>query len=70
MSPEFIPPRQRTNPIKFSMERRDMMQRRKVLKIPEFYVGKTSSIHSSVLSSCDFDLVFKLNYSIYIMIPW
>lgn len=40
LSPEFIPPRQRTNPIKFSIERKDMIRRRKVLNIPEFYVGK------------------------------
>ncbi len=40
LSPEFVPPRQRTNPVKFSVERNDMIQRRKVLNIPEFYVGK------------------------------
>lgn len=40
LSPEFIPPRQRTNPVKFSIERKDMIERRKVLNIPEFYVGK------------------------------
>lgn len=39
LSPEFIPPRGRTNPLKFQMERKDMLQRRKVLHIPEFYVG-------------------------------
>ncbi|NXD12141.1 RM19 protein, partial [Nothocercus nigrocapillus] len=39
LSPEFIPPRGRTNPLKFSIERKDMIQRRKVLNIPEFYVG-------------------------------
>lgn len=40
ISPEFIPPRQRTNPLKFYLERKDMLQRRNVLNIPEFYVGK------------------------------
>lgn len=40
VSPEFIPPRQRTVPLKFFLERKDMIQRRKVLNIPEFYVGK------------------------------
>lgn len=39
LSPEFIPPRGRTNPLKFQIERRDMLDRRKVLPIPEFYVG-------------------------------
>ncbi|XP_062065725.1 large ribosomal subunit protein bL19m [Lepus europaeus] len=39
LSPEFIPPRGRTNPLKFQMERKDMLERRKVLHIPEFYVG-------------------------------
>ncbi|KAK3522458.1 hypothetical protein QTP86_011805 [Hemibagrus guttatus] len=38
VSPEFIPPRQRTAPLKFFLERKDMIQRRKVLNIPEFYV--------------------------------
>ncbi|XP_008563297.1 PREDICTED: 39S ribosomal protein L19, mitochondrial-like, partial [Galeopterus variegatus] len=39
LSPEFIPPRGRTNPLKFQIERKDMLERRKVLNIPEFYVG-------------------------------
>ncbi|KAM9840649.1 large ribosomal subunit protein bL19m [Aulostomus maculatus] len=39
LSPEFIPPRQRTDPFKFYMERKDMVRRRSVLNIPEFYVG-------------------------------
>lgn len=39
LSPEFIPPRGRTNPLKFKIERKDMLDRRKVLHIPEFYVG-------------------------------
>ncbi|XP_077567658.1 large ribosomal subunit protein bL19m [Stigmatopora nigra] len=39
LSPEFITPRQRTNPLKFFMERRDMGRRRSVINIPEFYVG-------------------------------
>ncbi|XP_051952330.1 39S ribosomal protein L19, mitochondrial [Xyrauchen texanus] len=44
VSPEFIPPRQRINPIKFSIERKDMIQRRKVLNIPEFYVGSVLAV--------------------------
>uniref|UniRef100_A0A8D0HD83 Large ribosomal subunit protein bL19m n=1 Tax=Sphenodon punctatus TaxID=8508 RepID=A0A8D0HD83_SPHPU len=44
LSPEFIPPRQRTSPFKFFIERRDMIQRRKVLNIPEFYVGSILSV--------------------------
>uniref|UniRef100_A0A3B5B3L9 Large ribosomal subunit protein bL19m n=1 Tax=Stegastes partitus TaxID=144197 RepID=A0A3B5B3L9_9TELE len=44
LSPEFIPPRQRTDPLKFSMERRDMVRRRKVLDIPEFYVGSILAV--------------------------
>ncbi|XP_007537359.1 large ribosomal subunit protein bL19m [Erinaceus europaeus] len=39
LSPEFIPPRGRTNPLKFQLERKDMLERRKILHIPEFYVG-------------------------------
>ncbi|XP_019489989.1 PREDICTED: 39S ribosomal protein L19, mitochondrial [Hipposideros armiger] len=39
LSPEFIPPRGRTNPLKFQIERKDMLERRKMLHIPEFYVG-------------------------------
>ncbi|XP_010978317.2 large ribosomal subunit protein bL19m [Camelus dromedarius] len=39
LSPEFIPPRGRTNPLKFQIERKDMLERRKILHIPEFYVG-------------------------------
>uniref|UniRef100_A0A8C6V128 Large ribosomal subunit protein bL19m n=1 Tax=Neogobius melanostomus TaxID=47308 RepID=A0A8C6V128_9GOBI len=44
LSPEFIPPRQRTNPRKFSMERKDMIRRRKVLDIPEFYAGSILAV--------------------------
>ncbi|XP_069576260.1 large ribosomal subunit protein bL19m [Brachyistius frenatus] len=44
LSPEFIPPRQRTNPFKFSMERKDMISRRKVLHIPEFYGGSILAV--------------------------
>ncbi|XP_060769793.1 39S ribosomal protein L19, mitochondrial isoform X2 [Neoarius graeffei] len=47
VSPEFIPPRQRTNPLKFFLERQDMIQRRKALNIPEFYVGSILSVTSS-----------------------
>ncbi|XP_044025853.1 39S ribosomal protein L19, mitochondrial [Siniperca chuatsi] len=44
LSPEFIPPRQRTEPFKFSIERKDMIRRRKVLNIPEFYVGSILAV--------------------------
>ncbi|CAJ1077053.1 S ribosomal protein L19%2C mitochondrial [Xyrichtys novacula] len=44
LSPEFVPPRQRTNPLKFFMERKDMIQRRKVIQIPEFYVGSILAV--------------------------
>ncbi|XP_074541460.1 large ribosomal subunit protein bL19m [Halichoeres trimaculatus] len=44
LSPEFIPPRQRTNPLKFAIERKDMIRRRKVLNIPEFYVGSILAV--------------------------
>ncbi|KAG7461094.1 hypothetical protein MATL_G00206450 [Megalops atlanticus] len=47
LSPEFIPPRQRTNPQKFRLERKDMIQRRKVLNIPEFYVGSILAVTMS-----------------------
>uniref|UniRef100_A0A4W3I6I5 Large ribosomal subunit protein bL19m n=1 Tax=Callorhinchus milii TaxID=7868 RepID=A0A4W3I6I5_CALMI len=44
VSPEFIPPRGRTNPLKFLIERKDMVQRRKVLNIPEFYAGSILAV--------------------------
>ncbi|XP_003215367.2 large ribosomal subunit protein bL19m [Anolis carolinensis] len=44
LSPEFIPPRQRINPLKFYIERRDMVQRRKVMNIPEFYAGSILAV--------------------------
>ncbi|XP_051265808.1 39S ribosomal protein L19, mitochondrial [Dicentrarchus labrax] len=44
LSPEFIPPRQRTNPFKFYIERKDMIRRRQVLNIPEFYVGSILAV--------------------------
>lgn len=47
LSPEFIPPRQRTNPFKFYLERRDMLQRRQVLNIPEFYAGSILSVSTA-----------------------
>ncbi|CAI5769047.1 ribosomal L19, mitochondrial [Podarcis lilfordi] len=47
LSPEFIPPRQRTNPFKFYLERSDMIQRRKVMNIPEFYVGSILSVSAA-----------------------
>ncbi|XP_076612510.1 large ribosomal subunit protein bL19m [Chaetodon auriga] len=44
LSPEFIPPRQRTDPFKFALERKDMIRRRAVLSIPEFYVGSILAV--------------------------
>ncbi|XP_030346178.1 39S ribosomal protein L19, mitochondrial [Strigops habroptila] len=44
LSPEFIPPRGRTDPFKFYIERKDMIQRRKVFNIPEFYVGSILAV--------------------------
>ncbi|XP_069742839.1 large ribosomal subunit protein bL19m [Narcine bancroftii] len=44
VSPEFIMRRGRTNPLKFIIERKDMIQRRKVLNIPEFYVGSILAV--------------------------
>ncbi|XP_009870920.1 PREDICTED: 39S ribosomal protein L19, mitochondrial, partial [Apaloderma vittatum] len=44
LSPEFIPPRGRTDPLKFFIERKDMIQRRKVFDIPEFYVGSVLAV--------------------------
>ncbi|XP_032877197.1 39S ribosomal protein L19, mitochondrial isoform X1 [Amblyraja radiata] len=44
VSPEFIMRRGRTNPLKFIMERKDMIQRRKLLNIPEFYVGSILAV--------------------------
>nr|XP_046229793.1 39S ribosomal protein L19, mitochondrial [Scatophagus argus] len=44
LSPEFIPPRQRTDPLKFFIERKDMIRRRKMLNIPEFYVGSILAV--------------------------
>ncbi|XP_008395837.1 large ribosomal subunit protein bL19m [Poecilia reticulata] len=44
LSPEFVPPRQRTVPFKFSLERKDMIRRRKMLNIPEFYVGSILAV--------------------------
>uniref|UniRef100_UPI00398F5AC7 large ribosomal subunit protein bL19m n=1 Tax=Pristiophorus japonicus TaxID=55135 RepID=UPI00398F5AC7 len=44
VSPEFMMRRGRTNPLKFSIERKDMIQRRKVLNIPEFYVGSILAV--------------------------
>ncbi|MEE6520859.1 hypothetical protein FKM82_018808 [Ascaphus truei] len=39
LSPEFIPPRCRKDPLTFYLQRKDMIERRKMLNIPEFYVG-------------------------------
>ncbi|KAM9338905.1 large ribosomal subunit protein bL19m [Symphorus nematophorus] len=44
LSPEFVPPRQRTNSLKFFIERKDMIHRRKVLSLPEFYVGSILAV--------------------------
>ncbi|XP_061667535.1 39S ribosomal protein L19, mitochondrial [Syngnathoides biaculeatus] len=44
LSPEFVPPRQRTNPVKFYMERKDMIRRRTVINLPEFYVGSILAV--------------------------
>uniref|UniRef100_A0A3P9J2C8 Large ribosomal subunit protein bL19m n=1 Tax=Oryzias latipes TaxID=8090 RepID=A0A3P9J2C8_ORYLA len=44
LSPEFIPPRGRTDPFKYFLERRDMVRRRKALNIPEFYVGSILAV--------------------------
>ncbi|XP_053314740.1 39S ribosomal protein L19, mitochondrial [Spea bombifrons] len=44
LSPEFIPPRSRKDPFKFRMERKDMVERRKILNIPEFYVGSILAV--------------------------
>ncbi|XP_060087352.1 large ribosomal subunit protein bL19m [Heteronotia binoei] len=44
LSPEFIPPRGRTDPFMYYIERRDMVRRRKVLNIPEFYAGSILSV--------------------------
>ncbi|XP_073442700.1 large ribosomal subunit protein bL19m isoform X2 [Dendrobates tinctorius] len=44
LSPEFIPPRSRKNPLKYYLERQDMIERRKVIKIPEFYVGSILAV--------------------------
>ncbi|XP_028296068.1 large ribosomal subunit protein bL19m [Gouania willdenowi] len=44
LSPEFIPPRQRTDPFKFFLERKDMVRRRKAFDIPEFYAGSILAV--------------------------
>ncbi|XP_075057452.1 large ribosomal subunit protein bL19m [Mixophyes fleayi] len=47
LSPEFIPPRGRKDPLVFYIERQDMIERRKVLSIPEFYVGSILAVTMS-----------------------
>ncbi|CAH2245737.1 39S ribosomal L19, mitochondrial [Pelobates cultripes] len=47
LSPEFVPPRTRKDPFKYFLERRDMIQRRKVFNIPEFYVGSILAVSMS-----------------------
>ncbi|CAJ0968539.1 unnamed protein product [Ranitomeya imitator] len=44
LSPEFIPPRSRKKPLKYYLERQDMIERRKVINIPEFYVGSILAV--------------------------
>ncbi|XP_053564908.1 39S ribosomal protein L19, mitochondrial [Bombina bombina] len=44
LSPEFIPPRSRKDPFKYYLERKDMIERRKMLNIPEFYVGSILAV--------------------------
>ncbi|KAM3861553.1 large ribosomal subunit protein bL19m [Diretmus argenteus] len=51
LSPEFVPFRQRIAPVKFSIERKDMIRRRKVLTIPEFYVGSILAVTMADLNS-------------------
>nr|XP_033794654.1 39S ribosomal protein L19, mitochondrial [Geotrypetes seraphini] len=47
LSPEFIPPRSRKDPFKYYLERIDMVARRKLLNIPEFYVGSILAVTMS-----------------------
>ncbi|KAG8445735.1 hypothetical protein GDO86_010498 [Hymenochirus boettgeri] len=47
LSPEFIPPRGRKDPLKFYLERKDMVERRKMVNIPEFYVGSILAVTMS-----------------------
>uniref|UniRef100_A0A8C5ML85 Large ribosomal subunit protein bL19m n=1 Tax=Leptobrachium leishanense TaxID=445787 RepID=A0A8C5ML85_9ANUR len=47
LSPEFVPPRSRKDPFKYYLERRDMIQRRKTLNIPEFYAGSILAVTMS-----------------------
>ncbi|XP_063771334.1 large ribosomal subunit protein bL19m [Pseudophryne corroboree] len=47
LSPEFIPPRCRKDPLVFYVERQDMIERRKVITIPEFYVGSILAVTMS-----------------------
>ncbi|XP_029451905.1 39S ribosomal protein L19, mitochondrial isoform X1 [Rhinatrema bivittatum] len=53
LSPEFIPPRGRTDPLKYSIERKDMVARRKLLTIPEFYVGSILAVTMSDINAND-----------------
>ncbi|XP_030054667.1 large ribosomal subunit protein bL19m [Microcaecilia unicolor] len=47
LSPEFIPPRDRKDSLKYLIERKDMVARRKLLNIPEFYVGSVLAVTMS-----------------------
>lgn len=60
LSPEFIPPRQRTHPLKFFVERKDMIRRRKVLNIPEFFAGRRPHFLYSNLIFNLFDICVRV----------
>ncbi|XP_069461949.1 large ribosomal subunit protein bL19m [Ambystoma mexicanum] len=45
LSPEFIPPRSRKDPFKYYAERKDMIERRKAITIPEFYAGSIMAVN-------------------------
>ncbi|CAI9548394.1 unnamed protein product [Staurois parvus] len=47
LSPEFIPPRCRRDPLCFQIERDDMIERRRLFNIPEFYVGSILAVTMS-----------------------
>ncbi|XP_072263546.1 large ribosomal subunit protein bL19m [Pyxicephalus adspersus] len=47
LSPEFIPNRCRKDPLYFKIERNDMVKRRKIFDIPEFYVGSILAVTMS-----------------------
>ncbi|XP_018430965.1 PREDICTED: 39S ribosomal protein L19, mitochondrial [Nanorana parkeri] len=47
LSPEFIPPRRRKDPLCFQIERDEMIKRRGTFNIPEFYVGSILAVTMS-----------------------